>query len=111
MLVVVYLTGGFFGGSTLGPLTSLVARFSPKRRRGLAFTIFMLLPSLMGSVSPLIAADLIELYNITGLFPFAISSTLVSIILFQSLPEDRKKFHSIRMEPRERLHESSKNLC
>ena len=111
LLVAAYLLGGFFGGSTMGPSTSLVARFSPKRRRGLAFTIFMLLPSLMGSVSPLIAADLIELYNITGLFPFAISSTLVSIILFQSLPEDRKKFHSIRMEPRERLHESSKNLC
>jgi len=44
MLVAVYLTGGFFAGSTLGPLTSLVARFSPKKRRGLAYTVFMLLP-------------------------------------------------------------------
>jgi len=96
LLVAVYLLGGFFGGSTMGPSTSLVARFSPKRRRGLAYTIFMLLPSLMGSVSPLIAANLIELYDITGLFPFAISSTLVSIILFQSLPEGRRKSVSYR---------------
>jgi len=94
-LVAVYLTGGFFGGSTMGPLTSLVAKFSPKRRRGLAYTIFMLFPSLMGSVSPLIAARLIELYDITGLFPFAIILTLISILLFQSLPDDKGKisFH------------------
>jgi len=94
-LVAVYLTGGFFGGSTMGPLTSLVAKFSPKRRRGLAYTIFMLFPSLMGSISPLIAAKLIELYGIIGLFPFAIFLTMMSILLFQSLPEGKGKisFH------------------
>jgi len=85
MLVAVYLTGGFFGGSTLGPLTSLVARFSPKKRRGLAYVIFMLFPSLMGSISPLIAAKLIELYDINGLFPFAIILTSISILLFQKI--------------------------
>ena len=89
-LVAVYLTGGFFQGSTLGPLTSLVAKFSPRRRRGLAYTIFLLFPSLMGSVSPLIAAKLIEFYGLTGLFPFAISLTMMSILLFQSLPEGRR---------------------
>jgi len=94
MLVAVYLTGGFFGGSTLGPLTSLVARFSPKRRRGLAYTIFMLFPSLMGSVSPLIAAKLIEFYGLTGLFPFAIFLTMMSILLFQSLPRGKGKLSS-----------------
>jgi len=87
IVITVYLTGGFFGGSTMGPLTSLVARFSPRRRRGLAYTIFMLFPSLMGSISPLIAAKLIELYGITGLFPFAISLTVISIFLLQILPE------------------------
>jgi len=85
-LVAIYLTGGFFGGSTMGPLTSLVARLSPKRRRGLAYTIFMLFPSLMGSISPLIAARLIELYGITGLFPFAILLTATTILLLQTLP-------------------------
>jgi len=94
MLVAVYLTGGFFGGSTMGPLTSLVAKFSPKKRRGLAYTIFMLFPSLMGSVSPLIAAKLIELYGITGLFPFAIFLTVMSILLFQSLPNGKGKISS-----------------
>ena len=85
MLVAVYLMGGFFGVSTLGPLTSLVARFSPKRRRGLAYVIFMVFPSLMGSISPLIAAKLIEAYNINGLFPFAIILTSISILLLQKI--------------------------
>jgi len=89
MLVTVYLTGGFFGGSSMGPLTSLVARFSPRRRRGFAYSIFMLFPSLMGSVSPLIAAKLIESWNITGLFPFAILLTVMSILLFQTLPGEK----------------------
>jgi len=84
-LIAVYLTGGFFGGSIMGPLTSLVARFSPRRKRGLAYAIFMLFPSLMGSISPLIAAKLIELYGINGLFPFAITLTLISILLFQKI--------------------------
>lgn len=90
MVVAAYLSGGFFSGSIMGPLTSLVARFSPRRRRGLAYSIFMLFPSLMGSVSPLIAAKLIELYDIPGLFPFAILLTLISILLFQILPEAKR---------------------
>jgi len=93
MLVAAYLTGGFFGSSTMGPLTSLVAKFSPKRRRGFAYAIFMLFPSLMGSASPLIAAKLIELYGITGLFPFAIFLTLISVLLFQSLPKSKGNYN------------------
>jgi len=88
MLVAIYPTGGFFTGSTMGPLTSLIARFSPKRRRGLAYSIFMLVPSLMGSFSPLIAAKLIETYGITGLFPFAILLMLTSILFLQTLPQE-----------------------
>lgn len=87
MLVPIYLTGGFFGGSTLAPSTTLVAIYSPRKRRGLAYTIFMLLPSLVGSVSPLIAAWLIETYDITGLFPFAMALTFSSALVLQTLPK------------------------
>jgi len=86
MLAHIYLLGGFFGGSSLPASTTLVARYTPKKRRGLAYTLFMLLPSLIGSISPLIAAWLIEAYNITGLFPFAITLTFLSILILQTLP-------------------------
>lgn len=49
MLVPIYLLGGFFGGSALPASTTLVASYTPERRRGLAYTVFMLLPSLVGS--------------------------------------------------------------
>ena len=90
MLAPVYLTGGFFGTSALGPMSTLIARYSPAERRGLAYTVSMMLPSLVGSVSPLIAAWLIEGFSIIGLFPFTIALTLLSASVLQTLPkEDR----------------------
>lgn len=83
-----YLMGGFFGGSTLAPSTTLVARYSSRERRGLAYTIFMLSPSIVGSVSPLIAAWLVEEHGFTGLFPFTISLTLLSTFVLQTLPKE-----------------------
>jgi len=89
-LILLYLMGGYFGGSTMGPSSSLVAEFSPRKRRGLAYTIFMLPFSLMGAISPVIAAKIIELYEIQALFPFAISLSLVSILILQLLPKRAK---------------------
>ncbi len=86
VLVIFYLAGGFFGGSTMGPSTSLVADFSARERRGLAYTVFMLPFSLMGAVSPVIAAKIIESYEIYALFPFAICLSFVSVLLLMLLP-------------------------
>jgi len=91
ILVVIYLVGGYFGASTMGPSTSLAAEFSNQNRRGLAYTIFMLPFSLIGAVAPIIAAGIIELYGIQALFPFAICMSLASIIFLQLLPK-RKNF-------------------
>lgn len=89
-LILIYLSGGFFGASTMGPSSSLVAEFSPRERRGLAYTMFMVSFSLMGAVSPLIAAKIIELYEIQALFPFAIVFSLVSTSLLQLMPQTRR---------------------
>jgi len=86
-LIIIYFVGGYFGGSTMGPSSSLVAGLSPKRRRGLAYAIFMLPFSLVGAISPMIAAEIIEAYDVAALFPFAISLTLASILLLKQFPE------------------------
>ena len=88
-LVVIYLLGGYFSASTMGPQTSLAAEFSPRSRRGLAYTIFMLPFSLIGAIAPIIAAEIIELYDIQALFPFAICMSLVSILFLQLLPKGK----------------------
>ena len=90
ILITVYLIGGFLGASTMGPSSSLVAEFSPRKRRGLAYTIFMVPFSLMGAISPMIAAKLIESYGIYALFPFAICLTMMSIGLLQLMPKAKK---------------------
>ncbi|OYT49516.1 hypothetical protein B6U79_01645, partial [Candidatus Bathyarchaeota archaeon ex4484_231] len=78
-LMVFYLVGGYFGGSTMGPSTSLAAELSPRERRGLAYAVFMLPFNLVGAFSPVIAAKIIELFGIQTLFPFAIFLYLISI--------------------------------
>jgi MFS family permease len=88
-LIIIYFIGGYFGGSTMGPSSSLVASLSPRRRRGLAYAIFMLPFSLVGAISPMIAAQIIEAYNVAALFPFAIFLTLVSILLLKQFPRTR----------------------
>lgn len=90
-LIIIYLAGGYFGGSTMGPSSSLAAEFSPAQRRGLAYAVFMLPFSLVGAIAPMIAAKIIESYNeISALFPFAICLSLASILALQLLPETQR---------------------
>ena len=86
-LIVIYFIGGYFGGSTMGPSSSLVAGLSPKTRRGLAYAIFMLPFGLVGAISPMIAAEIIEAYGVPALFPFAICLVLAGILLLKQFPE------------------------
>jgi MFS family permease len=88
-LAMIYLAGGFFGGSNMGPSTSLVAEFSPEERRGFAYTIFLLPLNLIGAVAPIIAAKMIELFEVQSLFPFSICLSLMSVLVLMLLPDRR----------------------
>jgi FSR family fosmidomycin resistance protein-like MFS transporter len=88
-LAIIYLAGGFFGGSNMGPSTSLAAEFSSRERRGRAYTFFMLPLSLIGAAAPIIAAQIIELYEIQVLFPFSVCLALISVVVLSRLPDGR----------------------
>ena len=85
ILVPSYLLYGYFNNSTMPVTTSLVARFSPKSRRGIAYAIFFLPFNAMGSIAPAIAAKIVEVFGIWYIFPFAIIMFLTSITLIQML--------------------------
>lgn len=85
ILVPSYLLYGYFNNSTMPATTSLVARFSPKSRRGIAYAIFFLPFNAMGSIAPAIAAKIVEIVGIWYIFPFAIVTFLISIMLIQML--------------------------
>jgi len=91
LLIAFYLIGGYFGGSTMAPSSSLVADFSPRERRGFAYAVFMLPFSFVGAISPIIAAEIIESYNISALFPFAIFVSSVSALFLQLIAETPKR--------------------
>lgn len=89
LLLMVYLCYGFLGSSTLAATSSLVAEFSSKKRRGFAYSVFMFTFGLTGTTSPLIAAKIIELYDIWTLFPFAFSLNGIGILILQLLPKTK----------------------
>lgn len=91
ILVPSYLLYGYFNNSTMPVTTSLVARFSPKSRRGIAYAIFFLPFNVMGSISPAIAAKIAEIAGLWYVFPFAIATFLISIMLIQTLRIQKPK--------------------
>jgi len=84
-----YLLYGYFNNSTTPATTSLVARFSPKSRRGIAYALFFLPFNATGSIAPVIAGKIVEIIGIWYIFPFAIIMFLISIVLIQMLKTER----------------------
>jgi MFS family permease len=65
---------GFFSLLSMASNSSLTAKLSPQRQRGLGFALYFLPGSIMGAVAPIVAAFIA---NTWGIFPVFIASTLV----------------------------------
>ena len=69
-----FLGYGFFNLLSMASSSSLTAKLSPQRQRGLGFALYFLPGSIMGAVAPIVAAFIA---NTWGIFPVFIASTLV----------------------------------
>ncbi len=94
ILIVSYLLYSFFVESTIPTMLSLVARFSPISRRGVAYGIFFLPFGIVGAIAPTVAALLADTIGIGSIFLFSIGLFIVTIILIQILKE--KKEYQLR---------------
>ncbi|MDP2900230.1 MAG: MFS transporter [Candidatus Bathyarchaeota archaeon] len=65
---------GFFNLLSMASNSSLTAKLSPPRQRGLGFALYFLPGSIMGAIAPMVAAFIA---NTWGIFPVFIASTLV----------------------------------
>jgi len=63
-LATFYLLNGFFQFTGIAANSSLVARFTPKTRRGLGYGLFFLPTNLVGSVSPLVSSVIVSNFGI-----------------------------------------------
>jgi MFS family permease len=71
---VFFIGYGFFNLLSMASNSSLTAKLSPPRQRGLGFALYFLPGSIMGAVAPMAAAFIA---NTWGIFPVFLASTLV----------------------------------
>ena len=86
LLAIFYLLNGFFQFAGMAANSSLVARFTPKSRRGLGYGLFFLPTNLVGSVSPLVSSVIVSNFGIWYVFPLAFGVYLVASLLLQAMP-------------------------
>jgi FSR family fosmidomycin resistance protein-like MFS transporter len=66
--VALYLAYGFCNTLSMAANSSVMARLSPSRQRGLGYALYFLPGSLMGAVAPVIAGYVAEAYGFTIIF-------------------------------------------
>jgi len=76
---VLYIVYGFTGTLGMAPRSDLIANLTPRGQRGFGYALLFLPGSIMGAISPLIAAKLIDLFGMTGLFPISIAISIVGL--------------------------------
>jgi FSR family fosmidomycin resistance protein-like MFS transporter len=71
---VLFIGYGFFNLLSMASNSSLTAKLSPPRQRGLGFALYFLPGSIMGAIAPMLAAFIA---NTWGMYPVFIASALV----------------------------------
>ena len=79
--IVAYMVYGFSGTLGMAARSDIIARLTPRNQRGMGYSLLFLPGSIMGAISPLISAKLIEVLGFSQLFPIAIGISVVSILI------------------------------
>lgn len=87
--ILSFLIYRWFSASTWPASTSLVSTLTPELGRGMAYSIFFFVPGMLGAISPIIGALIIEGFGILSIFPFALISFLLSFVIML-LIKDKK---------------------
>ena len=81
VFVIVYMAYGFVGTLGMAARSTLIANLTPSSRRGVGYALLFLPGSIMGAIAPVVAANLIELFGFSRLFPASILISLVGLIV------------------------------
>jgi MFS family permease len=94
LLFSTYIFYMFFSSGVWSPINSIVADITPKNGKGFSYSIYFFTEGLIVSITPTIAATVIELSTIWFIFPFSISFLTIGLIVLQFLSysgQQRKK--------------------
>lgn len=90
LLALIYIVYSFFSNAMWSPMNALVAQITPAKGLGMGFSAYFFTDGITTSVTPTLAAGIIELSGISLVFPFSAFFLFSSLIIFQFLPGSRK---------------------
>lgn len=83
LLTAIYLSYAFFSHSVWTPMNIIVSDLAPRTERGLSFSIYFFTEGLIASLAPTIAAAVLELYDVSYIFPFSIIFIVAGLVTLQ----------------------------
>jgi MFS family permease len=81
-LLLSYLLYAFFGLMEMPAVQSLISRYVPTGGRGLAFSLSFLPGTVMGAISPVMAAFIVDSWGLWYVFPLALTFLGAAVVLF-----------------------------
>jgi MFS family permease len=81
-LLLSYLLYAFFGLMEMPAVQSLIAKYVPTGGRGLAFSLSFLPGTVMGAISPVMAAFIVDSWGLWYVFPLALVFLGAAVVLF-----------------------------
>ncbi|MFH0850497.1 MAG: MFS transporter, partial [Candidatus Bathyarchaeota archaeon] len=84
LFTLLYVAYGFFGTLGMAPRNSIMASLTPRRQRGLGYSLFFLPGSIVGAVAPIIAGTLAQSLGYTTIFNLAllVNFTALAVLKF-----------------------------
>ena len=72
LFTLLYVSYGFFGTLGMAARNSIMASLTPRRQRGLGFSLFFLPGSIVGAIAPIVASYLAQSLGFTTIFNLAL---------------------------------------
>lgn len=78
-----YWCSGFFFASQMGAASSILARSTPRGRRGLGYALYFMPGSIVSSLAPIIGAYVATAFSLWSIFPISIIVLGISIVMLK----------------------------
>jgi FSR family fosmidomycin resistance protein-like MFS transporter len=83
LFIALYILSGFFNFLGMAANSSIMAKLSPSRSRGLGYSLFFLPGSIMGAVAPMIAAQIANVFGFNYIFILTIAIYIIALVILK----------------------------
>jgi MFS family permease len=83
LFTLLYVAYGFFGTLGMAPRNSIMATLTPRKQRGLGYSLFFLPGSIVGAIAPIIAGTLAQSLGYTTIFNLALAINFLALAVLK----------------------------